>query len=860
MPRESGAISLLDAISETGFQSSIIATYCCYFPFYEEVILRRLLDRGCTNNVLMVDSSLCAEALASEDTRPRRAGRDYTLIPVDLNGAFHPKLIITLGKSKGALFIGSHNATLAGFGLNDELTNEFRTGGPGARQGAGIVRAALDYLYAFLPRELPDVARVLGAMRRTVPWLEGPLAVGSTDRLLLTTTGRDADLWSQIKPLVPKRPSTAFVCGPFFDSGLHFLRRLDDDVKPRRLIVGIDPESVAIDATAARRFKNAEFVNIAGVPHIPNRRDSRSHLHAKILWFAGTDGELLVTGSANPSQAALLASSDRRNAEAVIADRRVGAAEVIGVRDLVDAPAVDADGWRKVAARHSERSEAQQETRGTVVLSYPTEEGLRLARPVGSGLRMEAFAHDGSALGEVVTGAQDDLELVTPELVRDEAQVLRGIAPRKAPVFVFVHRPDDVARYVGGDRQRELRQALGALEEDPGQLDALLKLTEKVIFDSDDIVSHVAHEPALRVKAQEHRDEAHSSGPESLAVDAAGRRASRKKRRLASGDILVLLDALMSRLGEGLTPSADVRPAGEEVRPVGDDDSGEDQPPPLPPRHEELATLCRKKVGRLVDRMSKQLEAAHDEGPAHRAIVQLAAVLSVIHTLRIMELRTEWRTKRLTLVDPDHQWKLLESGALALSWNASSLAPRSLAETNEEAYQELSLATGLLAWLAWETDIDVRAALDRTSLIDPEEEQDPWYAVQVFATVAVRLAKDADAQVTVANAIARTARKDSDGATWLTEHLDLAQRLAALMAQPVAAEASRAVARPGLLVVLGPTLDPRVRVVLEVVPTGSAQKVTVFDYDEGQRQFLTSHVVCVDWRVRPDARRRAVLA
>jgi hypothetical protein len=62
-----------------GFQASVIATYCCYFPFYEDVILRRLFDRGCTNNILMVDSGLCAEAFASDDTRPRRAGLPHVV-------------------------------------------------------------------------------------------------------------------------------------------------------------------------------------------------------------------------------------------------------------------------------------------------------------------------------------------------------------------------------------------------------------------------------------------------------------------------------------------------------------------------------------------------------------------------------------------------------------------------------------------------------------------------------------------------------------------------------------------------------------------------------------------------------------
>jgi hypothetical protein len=35
--RDAPAFSLLDALSETGLQASIIATYSCYFPLYEEI-------------------------------------------------------------------------------------------------------------------------------------------------------------------------------------------------------------------------------------------------------------------------------------------------------------------------------------------------------------------------------------------------------------------------------------------------------------------------------------------------------------------------------------------------------------------------------------------------------------------------------------------------------------------------------------------------------------------------------------------------------------------------------------------------------------------------------------------------------
>ena len=848
MPRDPIAFSLLDALSETGFQASVIATYCCYFPFYEEVVLRRLLNRGCTNNILMVDATHCAEAFARDDTRPRRAGLDYTLVPVHLRGAFHPKLIVALGKSKGALFVGSHNATLAGFGLNDEVTNEFRTGGAGARQGSDVIRAALDYLQYFVPRGITSVAEVFGAVRRNVPWLVGPVAVESSERVFLTTRGDDADLWGRIRPLVPKRPTTAFVCGPFFDNNLEFLQRVVNDVRPHRLVVGIDPESVVLDPDAVHRFHGAQFVNVGGIPRVPNQRDSATtYLHAKVLWFIGSEGELLVTGSANPSRAAFLSESERRNAEAVVVDLREGAGKALGLHDLVAARAVEEKDWTRVSERQVERAGVGRDARGAVVLAVPSDNGFVLNQPVGTGMVFDAFAADGSAVGKAATHVDDWLALEAPEAVRNGAQTLRGFGPGERPVLVLVHRPDEIDKNLGDDRRRELRRALGALEEDPAQLETLLKLTEKVIFDSDDIVST---EPAsLRRKAGTSGDEAPESGPESLAVDAVGRRASRKKKRLASGDILVLLDALMYRLGQGLSIPAASHPMVEEVRPASEDDLGDDEPPRQHPDYRVLAKVCRGKVGRLIRRMEKQFEATRN-GVAERAVVQLAAVLSVVHSLRRMEQRPEWRSKRLKLVDSGHERRLLEAGGLALAWDSSSLGPRAITESNDEPFQELSLATGLLAWLVWEIEIDVTANLERTSSVDLGKEDDPWYVIQVFASVAAHLARDMEARDILTDAVGRTGRRGIDGNSWVTRHLRLADRLAAIAKRPESVQGSGRAPCAGDLVVLSPKHNPRIRVVLEVMPYRESYTITVLDHGKTTRKtkFLATHVSCIEWR------------
>ena len=321
--------------------------------------------------------------------------------------------------------------TLAGFGLNDELTNQFRTGGSGARDGAEVIRAALDYLRSFVPAGLTDIGQVFGAVARNIPWLDGPVAVGPSDRILMTTTGRDTDLWSRIRPLIPKRPSTVFVCGPFFDRKLSFLRRLLDDVTPRKLVVGVDPQSVEIDPVVACGIRGMEFVNVSGLPHVPNRREAGArYLHAKILWFKGSDGELLVTGSANPSEPAFLATARSRNAEAIVIDRRDGAARTLGLDVLAGAPSVKRTDWECVAARHAERTQNRSDASGSVLLAVPTDDGFTLEQPIGEGLVLEAFGADAACLGRPsrapTSRPRSALRTLCAMALRHSAETVRG--------------------------------------------------------------------------------------------------------------------------------------------------------------------------------------------------------------------------------------------------------------------------------------------------------------------------------------------------------------------------------------------------------------------------------------------------
>lgn len=846
MSDEIATTSLLEHISEGGYKSSVITTYSCYFPFYEEVVLRRLMAAGCTHNVLFVDAVRCAEAFAVEELRPRHAGRDYTLIPVKAGAAFHPKLCLRFGKSKGSLLVGSHNVTLSGFGLNDEVTNIFRLEGAALRAGGDLFRQALRYAAQFVP-SLPDVAEAFDGVRLGVPWLEGPLGVGSQERQILTTSGGEADLWSQVAPLIPSNVTTAFVGGPFFDPALAMVRRLQNEVRPQHLVIGIDPATVEIDPVEAAKLVGVKWVNVAGVPKIPRRREGAvHHLHAKVFWFASKKEELLVTGSANPSVAAFFAPSDARNAEAVVADRTKGAADRLNVEALLAAPVVTPAQWNEVASRRQLPTQPNTEEARRILVATPTPTGFAAESTIDAGLVFRALGDSDVLLGEAVSRGGGMLEAVAA--VCDGARYLEARTANEH-MQIVIHRTEDIAKHLGGDTRKALRQALGALEEDPSQLETLLKLTEKVIFDSDDLIRTTP----LRHAAAGDSDVEIMTSPASLSLEAAGRKTSTKRTRsLAGGDIVVLLDALMRRLGEGLPTIASARSRSEEEQ-IGADDEDGGELAREAPNFEALAKVCRGKVRRLIKRMEGQFDLAQAPGRARRGIVQLAAVLGVIRTLRLIEQRPEWKRMRYELVDRDDEWELLQTAVLAVAWGQDALAPRAVVEADGEGFAELSLVIGLIAWLAWEVETDISVASKGSGSSGLEDEQ--WYAVQLLAVLGPWLVDDSVAQAILEESVAHTPRFRVDGERWLRCHLDALDAFAVISASPDESVELERAARPGDLVLLGANEEPRLRVVLEFLGGADGGRVSFFDPEatNGTRTFLVSRVKTFPWGTRTES-------
>ena len=90
------------------YHSCIITCYSFDFIFFEQRVLPKLRQAGITNVNIYVDAHQFEKQInqyIGNDLLDRKAG--YSITPVKMIGAFHPKVLLAVGKTKG--FLAANN-------------------------------------------------------------------------------------------------------------------------------------------------------------------------------------------------------------------------------------------------------------------------------------------------------------------------------------------------------------------------------------------------------------------------------------------------------------------------------------------------------------------------------------------------------------------------------------------------------------------------------------------------------------------------------------------------------------------------------------------------------------------------------
>ncbi len=308
-------IQLLDALTEySEFHTGIFLTYNADLAFFEEAVLYPLWQNGCRNILTFLDADRYTDTVTDMRGSVTWAGRRYVLIPVSLGPlqAFHPKLILLLGHERGRLLVGSGNVTFSGFGHNHEVFTclDWTSDEPDLQdvfvQAWNLINRILDQW-----GHSKVASKALRKAEHVADWLTQP--ADPTDRIRLLHTLDEALIDQCSRALKDETIHSITVVTPFLDESARALSELHDRFRPKELRLVLQDQKVVGNVQALESLRQA------GVPLMVHRfEDEQRYLHAKICIFETAKAAYAVTGSANCTGAAWIATSANGNFEIVL--------------------------------------------------------------------------------------------------------------------------------------------------------------------------------------------------------------------------------------------------------------------------------------------------------------------------------------------------------------------------------------------------------------------------------------------------------------------------------------------------------------------------------------------------------------
>lgn len=773
-------ISIIDVIKRGGYEASLITTFNATLPFYEEVILRKLVGAGCRHNVVLMDRSQCAISWASEATRPRLAGHAYTLLPIGAPGAFHPKLCILVGPKKASILIGSHNLTLSGFGYNREVTNWIEVSGAKDAEGAALLADAWRMAIQWIEMERGKSADVLLEAALALANFVSPLVVNakpSSNAFALMHSPSGVPLIDQITEKISPNATRIGVIGAFFDREIELVAELAKRWPKAEVVVGIDPESVQLLATPTPGI--ARYVDARQL-----WSKSQSYLHAKAIYFDADNASAFVSGSANPSRPAWMGTASC-NVEAVLL--RIGceaheAAEATGLTDLFDLAEITPNAFDAITLRSAaeiKSSELAPVPLWTGVTDHDFAE-VRIAMR-GSKARIDRaslFGVDLHLIGEITSPLTVGDEIVLSP--GDDAARIRSCSLYSQDILVaraMIHHPSVISVSSQSTRQYQIRSALSGLGSSEGDISKVIASVERVIFSDE---THKEIETILREHKENKPKVSNGVGPESLAVSVADLPREKKKLRiLKSGDLAYLLDVLLRRISEGLdgTPLETDSSGRSEEEQVGKDGEEETKPTESILQSTNLTDLqialaVSRRARALTRRMVEQLQlATKDVARRASAVLQLIAVIALVRELRHLDKTPRWKKTGQLLVEDRDRRHLLDESLKHLLGSACRMLDEvdhaTVADTDEGVQLRV-----LLLWLAWDLGEELTEQIGR--IWEPSELQGKLCSNAAFLKLLPPISKDKVARSELEQSIARTVRPTPEAAlranNWLERH------------------------------------------------------------------------------------------
>ncbi len=731
-------LSILDELKKGGYEASLITTFNAYLPFYEDVVLRKLISSGVRHNVLLIDSGQCALSIAQHP--PRLAGRHYSLIPMISSGVFHPKVILMVGKNKGILIIGSHNLTLSGFGFNREITNYIRLENREDNEAITLLTDAWRQIQGWINLQknyLPDhIIEMVKKIEGFAPWIKRGNKQDIDGFSVISTQYKEPPLWDKLKHLIGGKVRQVIVTGAFFDSQLEFVRRVKEDLQPENIFIGIEPSTVQLPG-GLKNIKGVTVVNCSKLGAKENSdKENVGYLHAKSIVIITEDGKVyLATGSANPSAPAWFADDSSANTEIMMLRSDNNTAKdmkEIGLSLIPSLPKLTDQDWELTETNWQSGKKDRKRESTKIGIAIASDECISFKldiSPIEPSIDCEVLDLNKNLLTTIKADLIDGMyKLTFSDSLRNQASYLQIYLESGATLSYIVHHENMIKAQAQTGTQRRFREALDSLNTDTPDLTTLISCIDKIIFRKETDENKSDNKIKVRKSGKEN-NESETEVNHPLSIDISETQKTRKKYRLRLSDNLTyLLDVLIYHLRldvdiEKPMESLDEKGRTEEEQ-IGAEDDEEHVIEDLSQEKIALKTLafCHSKIHTLIGRMINQLDNLKKRKVTFDdAVVRLTGVLAFLRHLRGFDGKVFWIRQGQSSFPLKERRRLFDAVIRNLfEGDNSILFPN---EDNKYIIEsdEISRLKGLIVWLAWDCGLTLKT---EKKFIETPEDRD----------------------------------------------------------------------------------------------------------------------------------------
>jgi hypothetical protein len=305
------------------YHSCLITSYSFDFLYFEQRILPTLRAAGILNINMFLDANMLDQQLESSAGRHLHAKKSYSITPVQMVGAFHPKILMAVGKKKGFLAVGSGNFTTSGMTSNDEIWSAFSLSEADDLTNP-IFKHVIDFFRLLQPLALATNQEKVGWIAENSSWYgsmitgiaQVPEVFRDEEQFRILSTRSDSSFYQTLLDTLPTNPTSLKILSPYYNEDGAVIKSLIRDLNPDAVHAIVDPKH----GTVPHKMDSDFPVQISDWNLLTKEeRYKNARLHAKAFQFEYPGQTFFLFGSPNATEEALgTSTTNARNAELAI--------------------------------------------------------------------------------------------------------------------------------------------------------------------------------------------------------------------------------------------------------------------------------------------------------------------------------------------------------------------------------------------------------------------------------------------------------------------------------------------------------------------------------------------------------------